>query len=58
MLRILLNFGLNTSYKQDEFFKALIETILEFALNEQDNSIIFNLNLVLLSTKVNLISKK
>ena len=54
----MLNLNLNTSYKQDRFFKTLPKKSLEFALNKKDDTIIFNLNFVLLLVKVNPVLKK
>lgn len=58
VLEILFNLNPDTNYKQGEFYKVLAKKCLEFALNKQDSSVIFNLSLVLLLAKVDLILEK
>lgn len=57
-LRILFNFGPNTTYKQGGFFKTLLKKNLKFVLTRVNYIIAFNLCFGLLLAKVNLILKK
>lgn len=58
MLEIPLNLGPDASYKQDRFPKILLEKELKFVLNRENSTVVFNLGLMLLPTKINLIAKK
>lgn len=57
-MRISLDLSLNVGYKRYRFFKTLPEKGFDFVLNEKDNTIIFNLSLILLQLEVDLIAKK
>lgn len=54
-MRILLNFSPNVGHKGGRFSKILLKKGLEFVLSKKDNTIAFNLGLVLLLIEVNLI---
>lgn len=58
IFKIPLNLSLDISYKQDEFFKILLEKNLEFVSSRRNNIVSFNLGLVLLLIKVDLIIEK
>lgn len=58
MLIILLNLSLDTSYKYKRFSKVLLKKRFKLVLNKRNNTVAFNLNLVILSTKINLILEK
>lgn len=58
MLKILLDFCLDASYKGGRFSKALPKKSLEFILNRRDGTIVFNLCLVLLQAEVDSIPEK
>lgn len=57
-MRILFYFSLNASYKSGEFFKTLLKKDLKFVLYKRDSIVIFNLDLMLLLVKINLITEK
>lgn len=48
----------DTIYKYDIFAKTLLEKGIEFVLYKGSNFVLLNLSLMLLSTKVNYITKK
>lgn len=58
VFKISLDFNLNAGYKSSRFFKNLLEKSFEFVLSEKDNTVIFNMDFLLLSVKVDLIPKK
>lgn len=58
MFRIPLYFSPDAGYKSNRFSKTLSEKSLEFVLNKRNNTIIFNLSLILLSEKVDFISEE
>lgn len=58
VLKILLNFCSDISYKQDKFFEILSKKSLEFIFNRENNTIAFNLSLLLLLVKVDSITKE
>lgn len=57
VLKTPLDFSLDVSYKQCEFFKILSKKNFEFILNSVDGIVAFYLSFVLLSVKFNFISK-
>lgn len=58
ILRILLNFGLDASYKSSGFSKILLEKNFEFIPSGRDGIVIFNFGFMLLLAKVDFISKE
>lgn len=58
ILKILFNFNLNASDKQDRFSKVLMEKDHKFALSKQNTIVIFNLSIVMRAIKVDLILVK
>lgn len=58
VLKILLDFNTNISYKQCRFFKTYSKKGLEFILNIKNGIIVFNLSFVLLLIKVDPIIEK
>lgn len=58
VLGILLNLGSDAGYKQGRFSEILPEKSLEFVLSKESNIVAFNLNLVLLSLKIDSILEK
>lgn len=58
ILEILFNFYLNIGCKQGGFFETLLKKNLKLLLNKRDDTIAFNLSLILLLAKVDFISKK
>lgn len=58
MLEISLNFSLNISYKQDRFSEILLKKGFEFILSHKNNTVVFNLSLIFLLAKVDLIFYK
>lgn len=55
---ILFDFSSDAYYKYNRFFKTLLEKSLEFVLYKKDGIIVFNLSLVLLPAKIDLITEK
>ena len=55
---ISLNLGLDIGYKQVRFSETLTEKKLEFVPSKRGGPVVFNLGLVLLLAKVNLILEK
>lgn len=58
VLGISLNFDPDASYKQYKFSKTLSKKELEFVPNRKNNIVAFNLGLMLLLPKINLIAEK
>ena len=58
VLRILLNFCPDVSYKQVGFFETLPEKSFKFVSNRGDSTIVFNLSLVLLPAEVDPVIEK
>lgn len=58
VLRILLDFSPDASYEGAGFSKTLTEKNLKFVPNKRPGIVIFNLDLILLPTGVDPISKK
>lgn len=58
VLKISLDFSSDANHKGDRFFEVLLEKSFEFVTSKKDGIIAFNLGLVLLSAKVDLISKE
>lgn len=58
ILKISLNLNLDTNYKYSRLSKTLPEKGLKFILNKKNGTIAFNLSLVLLPVKIDLISEK
>lgn len=58
ILEILLNFSLNIYHKCDRFSKTLLEKGFKFVLYKKNNTIAFNLSLVLLSAEIDPIAKE
>lgn len=58
VLQIPLDLNPDTGDKSGRFFKALSKKSLELVLNKRDSIIIFNLNLMLLPSKVDPILEK
>lgn len=58
ILRIPLNFSLDSGYKQCEFSDTLLEKSFEFIQSKANSTITFNLNFLLLLAEVDLIIKK
>lgn len=58
MLGFFFNFILNAIYKYSRFAKILLKKGLKFVLYKESNVVLFNLNLILLLVKVDLITKK
>lgn len=58
VLKISLNFDLNAGYKQDRFYKILLKKDLEFSLSKGGGTIAFDLSLMLLSAKINLVAEE
>lgn len=54
----MLVFGLDTSYKQDRFFKTIAKKGLKCVLSREENSFIIIFSLILLPIEVNFILKK
>lgn len=58
MLKISLNLSPNTNYKYSGFSKTLLKKTFKFVLSKKNDIIIFNLSLILMLTKFNLILEK
>lgn len=58
VLRILLDLSLDINYKDSEFSKTLLEKDHDFVQSKGDDTVIFNLGLVLLPAKINPIPEK
>lgn len=58
IFRISLDFSLDTGHKNADFSKILSKKGFKFVLNREDNIIIFNLGLMLLLAKLDLILKE
>lgn len=58
MLRILLDFNLDASYKDSRFSEILLEKSFKFVLNRGDGIVTFNLSLMLLPAEINPIPEK
>lgn len=58
VLGILLNFGLDAGHNQDKFPKTLIEKKLKFVLSKKNSIIVFDLGLILLQAKIDLIAEE
>lgn len=54
----MLDFNLDANYKQVRFFKTLLKKDFKFVWSRKNNTIIYNISLVLLLTKIDLILKK
>lgn len=50
--------GLDTSYRQNKFFKILIKKSFEFILNNKNSIVALNLSFVLLLAEIDLILEK
>lgn len=57
LLRILLNFSPDASYKRSGFSKTLLKKGLKFIPSRKSSTITFNLSFVLLSVEIDLIAK-
>lgn len=58
VLKIWLDLSLYVSHKDGKLSETFLENDFKFALSKRDSTIIFNLGLVLLPVKVDLISEK
>lgn len=58
VLEIILNFCSDVSHKKGEFSEILSEKDLKFILSKKSNIIAFNLSLVLLLAKVDLVTEE
>lgn len=58
MLKILLNFCLDISYKQGEFFKTLLKIGFKFISSKMDSTIAFDLSFMLLPVQLDPVAKE
>lgn len=58
VLGIPLNLGLHTDQKQGRFPKTLLKKDLEFIPSRRDNTIVFDLSLILLLVEIALVAEK
>lgn len=58
MLRILLDFSPDAGYKGGGFSETLLKKSLKFVLNKKNNTVPFNLGLILWLVKIDFISEK
>lgn len=58
VLKIPLNLGSDTGYKQDIFSKILLEKYPKFIPSKKSNAVIFDLSFILLPMKIDLVEKK
>lgn len=58
VLRILLDFSSDAGYKSDRFFEILPKKGIEFVASRRNDTVVFNLNFMLLPTKVDHILEK
>lgn len=58
VLRISLDFSLDTGYKGSRFSKTLLKKNLEFVSNKKNGTIAFNLSFVLLQIEVDSVLEK
>lgn len=58
ILKISLDFNLDTGYKGGRFFETLAKKNLKFVLNKRNGTVVFNLGFVLLLVKIDLILEK